>query len=240
MAEKGLCVLLAIVLLFSCACAAEGVKVGERIGEAYFPGEKNWVYHFVYSYPLLEGEDIASCMINDTYDMVLNELLQLILPMFANEKTMYFDGKNEVSHDFVLTCNNGDYLSVLQRKRQTKGEEGVAYTMESEVFAMNGEYAGEPLTLRGLVMVGESSWDLSEALLPVLYEEFVRLQQEGICEPAATRDDFEFAFSPMSCFYADEEGNAVFFFPPSLLSEKSFDVPTFTYTREMLAELIGE
>lgn len=236
MAKKILLTLLALCLLLPAALGEMTVERNE--GEAYFPQEDNWTYHFTYAYPKLVGEDYASAAINDTYQMALDEMLQLVLPMFAHEKEMLFDGKNEVTHDFSVTCNNGRFLSILQCRSQTKGEEGTMLTMESQVFDVAGEYLGEALTLRGLVMVGESSGQIGDAVATELYEEFKKLQDAGVCLKSMSEDDFLWEFSPTQHFYADEEGNAVFYFPPMLLETPSFDVPTFTYTPRELEALL--
>ena len=236
MAKRILLFCMALVLMLPTALGEMTVQRNE--GEAFFPSEKDWTYHFSYAYPLLVGEDYASAAINDTYQMALDEMLHLVLPMFAHEKDMLFDGKNEVTHDFTVTCNNGRFLSVLQYRTQTMGEEGLNVTMESQVFDVAGEYMGESLTLRGVVMVGESSAQIGEALSPILYEEFKKLQDAGICRKDATEEDFFWEFSPTQHFYADENGHAVFYFPPMLLENPSFDVPVFTYTPDQLAALL--
>ena len=230
--------LLCMALWLTASCALGEMTVERNEGEAYFPSPEDWTYHFTYAYPFLTGDDYASAAINDTYQMALDEMLHLVLPMFAHEEDMLFDGKNEVTHDFSIPCNNGRFLSVLQFRTQTKGEEGMMYTMESQVFDVAGEYLGESLTLRGVVMVGESSSQISEALSPLLYEEFKKLQDAGICREDITEEDFFWEFSPMQHFYADEMGNAVFYFPPMLLKVPSFDVPVFTYTPDQLAALL--
>ena len=213
----------------------------ERItGEKYYPDEENWVYHFTYAYPYVAGDDFAALTVNDTYQMALDEMLQLVLPMFANEPSMRYDGKNEVIHDFEVMCNNGRFLSIRQRKSQTRGAEGAFLSLESLTFDMSGEYAGESLTLRGVVMVGESTDQLSEAVLPEIYREFVLLQQQGICNPTVDRETFEIEFSPAVHFYADEKGNAVFYLPPILMAEPGFDTPTFTYSPAQLEALLNE
>lgn len=237
MAKKWTLVL--ALLLLTLPFAALGEAVVERLeGEAYFPSETDWTYHFTYAYPQLVGEDYASAAINDTYQMALDEMLHLVLPMFAHQEDMLFDGKNEVNHDFTVTCNNGRFLSILQRRSQTMGEEGTMLSLEALVFDMAGEYIGETLTLRGLVMVGDSSAQIGEAVTPLLYEEFQKLQQTGIAPADIIQEDFLLEFSATRDFYADEEGNAVFFFQPTLLTEPTFDVPTFTFTPEELAALL--
>lgn len=237
MAKRLFSVCCLLALLFSLPSARGEMQLERREGEAFFPSEAEWTYHFTYAYPHLKGEDYASAAINDTYEMALDEMLQLVLPMFAHEEEMLFDGKNEVKHDFAVTCNNGVYLSILQYRSQTKGEEGVQLSLEAQVFDVAGEYLGEMLTLRGVVMVGDSSAQLAAAVTPVLYEEFKRLQAEGVCRPEITEEEFCWEFAATRDYYADAEGNAVFFFLPMLLTEPSFDVPVFPFTREQLREL---
>lgn len=204
---------------------------------AFFPNEGDWVYRFTYAYPELEGETYAAAAVNDAYQMARDEMLQLILPMFASEPGMYYNGKNEVTHDFTVTCDNGALLSILERQTQTMGDK-TQYSMEAHVFDMAGEYQGEALTLRGVTMAGESSDQLAQALMPILYREFVALQESGVADPHKTEAEFQAEFSPLRDFYADEQGNAVFFFPPSLLAQPSFDVPLFPYTAAQLAALV--
>ena len=128
-------------------------------------------------------------------------MLQLVLPMFAEEPAMRYDGRNEVRHDFIVTCNNDRFLSILQQKAQSRGEAGTLLTLEAQVFDLAGEYLGEPLTLRGLTLrdgeyLGESSDQLAAAVLPGLYAEFQRLQAEGnVARPEITRAEFEQDFS---------------------------------------------
>ena len=234
---KRLALLTAVLMLLSLPALGE-MTVERSEGEMYFPSEKDWTYHFVYAYPHLVGEDYASAAINDTYEMALDEMRLLVLPMFANQPDMRFDGHNEVKHDFAVTCNNGRFFSVVQYRSQSMGEEGTLLTMESLVFDVAGEYIGETLTLRGLVMVGDSSDQIANALMPVLYEKFIALQEAGVALPDLDAEDFMLEFSPTQNFYADEEGNAVFYFPPTLLTEPSFDVPAFTFTPAELEALL--
>ena len=151
MAKRLLAALCALLLL--AAPALGELTVQPLAGEAYFPGEKNWVYHFTYAYPQVVGDDYTAALINDTYQMALDEMIQLVLPMFANAPDMRFDGKNEVKHDYEIMCNDGRLLSILQFRSQTMGADGVRYTLEPLTFDVSGIYAGETLTLRGVVLV---------------------------------------------------------------------------------------
>ena len=261
MVKRFICAFMAGMAL--CAAALGEITVEREEGEAYFPDEKNWVYHFTYAYPKLKGEDYTAALINDAYETALSEMKQLVLPMFANAPDMRYDGKNEVTHDFEVTCNNGRVLSILERRMQTRGQESPVYTLDPSTFDVSGSFAGETLTLRGtaLILAGvdpagledeehpetDSPWApiaasssalMARALLPVLYEEFKALQETGEISPALTYEDFEGAFSPAQHFYADDQNRLVFFFPPMLLSEPSFQVPVFPFALEEVAALL--
>ena len=73
MAKRLTALFLALLL---CAAGARAETALERNeGEAYFPDEKSWTYHFTYAYPHLTGEDYASLLIDETYAMALDEML---------------------------------------------------------------------------------------------------------------------------------------------------------------------
>ena len=261
MAKRFLTALCALLLLAAPALAE--VTVERTEGEAWFPNEKDWVYHFSYAYPRLIGDDYTTALINDTYEMALDEMVQLVLPMFANSPDMRFDGKNEVTHDFTVTCNNGKLLSILQTKLQSRGGEGDILTLEPLTFDVSGMYAGESLTLRGVTLIlggadpekleelesqdvpalshiiDGSSGEMAEALLPTLYAEFQALQDSGVIQAQWTYEDFTEECSPANNFYADERGNLVFFFPPMMLESPSFDVPAFPFTPEELDGILA-
>ena len=250
--------------LFLLSPALGEMTVERKTGEQYYPQEKNWVYHFSYAYPHIAGGDYTSAHINDTYEMALDEWAKLMLPMFANAPDMRYDGKNEVVHDFTVVCNNGRVLSILQTRMQTRGEESPLYALEPLTFDVGGTYAGETLTLRGVTLIqagvdGDlmedaepeaypevahiidgSSNEMAEALLPVLYERFRQLQESGVIAAHWTRDDFADKFSPTQEFYTDEENRIVFFFPPELLNEPSFDVPVFSFTPAELDKILAD
>ena len=238
----------------------QGLAVARQEGEVYFPSAVQWSYHFTYAYPHLLGQDYAAAAINDTYQMALDEMEQLVLPMFANEESMQFDGRNEVTHDFYVTCNNDRLLSIVQTRSQTMGSEGVALALEALVFDVSGAYIGETLTLRGCVLTGigeepademtvekypqaarliEGSSDLiAEAVSRALYPSFAALQQAGVGRSDITQEDFEWEFAPAANFYVNADGNVTFFFPPAMLTEPTFDVPVFSFTAAELEALM--
>lgn len=236
-----------------------GRAVIRREGEAFYPSEENKRYHFVYAYPLVLGEDYADAAINDTYQMALDEMTNLVLPMLANEEDGPAEETNEVVHDFFVTCNNDRVLSIVQSRRQEAGEEK-AWSLDPLVFDVSGEYTGEPLTLRGCILaslsnekaedmtaeqypqaakiIAGSSDLIAEAVAENLYPAFQALQEKGEALQEIGREDFEWEFAPAASFYVDEEGRIVFFFPPSLLTEPSFDVPVFPFTAAEIEALL--
>lgn len=207
-------------------------------GERYYPNKENWVYHFQYAYPYVLGEEAAHTVIRDTYQQILDDSLNTALPMFADAPDMLFDGKNEVTHDFEVMCNNGRFLSVRMRKSQTMGENGTKMTLETLTFDMAGN--GDVLTLRGVVRVGDSSEQIADAVWPHLYREFAALQQQGMARQDMTEQDFYNNYLPEANFYTDEEGNAVFYFTPEMMAQPTFDVPGFSYSPAQLEALLNE
>ena len=240
------------------------IPVVRNEGSRYFPEEKNWVYHFTYAYPRLLGGSYTVAQINDTYQMALDEMTQLVLPMFANAEDMRFDGHNEVSHDFTVACNSDRLLSIVQQRSQTQGEGRVNLSLEAQTFDTAGVYAGDPLTLRGVTLVlagvdpatlddvtaedapdyprivDGSSVEMGEALLDALYPRFQALQQSGVIRPELTQSDYELEFSPTRDFYVNAQGQVVFFFPPMLMTEPSFDPPVFAFRPSELEAMLGE
>ena len=124
-------------------------------------------------------------------------------------------------------------------------------------------YAGETLTLRGVTLIQAgvdgamldevepvlyppiaaiidgSSDEMAEALLPVLYAEFQRLQEEGVMGQDFTDQDFLDECAPARDFYTDDDGNLVFFLPPMLMAEPSLDAPTVSFAPEELNDILA-
>ncbi|MBR6705725.1 MAG: hypothetical protein IKI84_03470 [Clostridia bacterium] len=232
-----LCALMLMPVSFS---AAAPYTVESLSGEDWYPSADDWTYHYIYSCPRIVcgDDDPVGLLINDTLQMILDEMRLLALPMFAESPEMTASGPVTVTEEGHVMCNNGRFFSVLTVKCEEKGS-GKTWSLESDTFDVSGDYPGETLTLRGVVMVGESSEQISSAVLPVLYEAFVELQAEGVCLPGIGWEEFCENVIPTLDFYADENGSAVFYFQPSLLCEPGEDVPVFTFTPAELEALVG-
>ncbi len=232
---------LCLIVLLPLLCAAEGgYGVVYLTGEEYYPSADEWTYHYIYSYPQLDAPDgdAAALRINETLRMVLDEMRLLALPMFAASPEMTADGAVTVREEGRVMCSNRRFFSVLTVKSEQR-ERGTDWSLESDTFDVGGDYPGETLTLRGVVMVGESSEQIASAVMPVLYASFRELQEAGVCRREVTEAEFCDAVIPTLDFYADENGNAVFYFQPSLMCVPGADVPAFTFTPAELEELVS-
>ena len=150
--------LCALALLPLTAFAAAPYAVETLSGEEWYPSRDNWTYHYVYSCPRIVcgEEDPVGLLINDTLQMILVEMRFLALPMFAESPEMTASGPVTVTEEGRVMCNNGRFFSVLTVKCEEK-DSVKTWSLESDTFDVSGDYPGETLTLRGVVMVGESS-----------------------------------------------------------------------------------
>ena len=231
------CAVLLLALALYTA-GAEGYQVTDLEGEAWYPEEGAWTYHYTYVYPQLAADDTdaVAMTVNETFQLILDEMRNLAMPMFAAAPEMTEDGRVEVKQFYRVTCSTKRIFSVLLIKSETRGSE-IRWSIEPEVFDVGGDYPGQTLTLRGLVRVGDSSDQLAEAVLPDLYARFQALQESGVCRADVTREAFYASTVPTLDFYADENENAVFFLQPELMCEPGADVPFFVYTPEELEAL---
>ena len=239
--KKTVVLLLSVLLFLPCGlCGAEedALPVCTVKASLLLP-EEDPRWELDYDYPGLPGEDPVSVQINDYYDTSRTEMTVLMLPMLSNSVETEEGKMNRMTQEYRVTCNNGRFFSVLLLQMTESGGRTV-YNLESDTFDVSGEYAGQLLTLRGVVMVGESTVQLAECLMPVLYERFTALQEEGVIDPDLEQEDFEEIVYPDSHFYTNSDGSVTFYFQPEVMLEPSFDVPCFTFTPDELAALISE
>ena len=232
--------LLLLPVLMLCLClssaAAEGRVLRNEHTDLLLP-EDAPTYRLIYDYPFVEGDDAAAVLINDSFESARTEMTGLILPMLANLNASENGFLRVMRQEYTVCCNTDRFLSVLFLNT-TESENGSVYSMEAHTWDLSGEYIGQTLTLRGVVAVGDSTDEIVDCLYPLLYDEFVRLQEEGTVRSDLTEDDFYTYVFPESDFFTDPDGSVTFFFQPELLAAPSFDVPQFTFTPEELDELL--
>lgn len=224
--------LIALLMLPLCAAGAqEGVRWVE--GEMTYPEGDDWVYRYAYRYPVLAGDSLAVNAVNGWFEVAFREMDDMILPMFAGEKDMASAGRSEIVQEYEITCHTERFFSFRQTQTHRMGDMTVV-AVSGQVFAMSGEYMGETLTLRGLLGVGDSSEQIAGCVLADVFE---RLQQREDAGRWPDMDTLYEEFDPETQFYADEQGNAVFFLQPGAQDDAS-GLITFTYSAAQAEALL--
>ena len=229
------CVLTALMLCALSASAALDVTWTQ--GEEWFPGRDAWVYYYTYTVPEVKGSGALSEELNHYFDTAIGEMVNLVLPMFTVD--MPGDGRNEINDLYEITCNNDEFFSFLLR-RSTLSEGKEVLSLQSAVFAVSGQYTGESLTLRGLAReIGESSSQIAGFVIKDIWQKIEERMKAG---DSAVRKEMSFdllsaEFFPETHFFADEQGNIVFYLQPGLLGLGE-EMAVFTYTPEELENLL--
>ena len=229
------CVLTALMLCVLSASAALDVTWTQ--GEEWFPGRDAWVYYYTYTVPEVKGSGALSEELNHYFDTAIGEMVNLVLPMFTVD--MPGDGRNEINDLYEITCNNDEFFSFLLR-RSTLSEGKEVLSLQSAVFAVSGQYTGESLTLRGLAReIGESSSQIAGFVIKDIWQKIEERMKAG---DWAVRKEMSFdllsaEFFPETHFFADEQGNIVFYLQPGLLGLGD-EMAVFTYTPEELENLL--
>lgn len=231
-----------IALLCGCLLmmlsASAAIEYDWQEGEAWFPQEKDWTYHYAYRYPVAKGDSESAQAVNYYFDNALYEMTKLVLPMYAADPVMAAGQQHEFCQDYAVTCNSDDHFSFLMTQRQTvEGRELVS--LSSAVFALSGEYAGQTLTLRGLVQVGDSSAQLAELVRRDIWRQIEARMTVGetAWKQGINLEKLTEEFYPENQFYADEKGRAVFYLQPGEFRD-DLEVVTFTYAPQDLLKLL--
>lgn len=225
-----LCALLCACALWGTADEAPGLTLEYEQGEQsfYAPKAKKTDaprYVFSWSRPRVVGgaSEFVTASINEYFDMAVDEMIDLTLPMFASE--IKEGGTTMLRHEYLVLCNDGRYLGVMTRRESE--QDGVRkVSVASQVIDVSGEYAGETLTLRGVVMLGESSDELADMFWQDVY---ARLN-EGRETPIGF-DEYAAQFYPAQDFSVNENGDLFFYLQPGVFAGED-EMLTFVYTRE--------
>ncbi len=231
--------MLCLALLLSLSAHAE-LPVTWTEGEEWFPDKQAWTYHYQYRYPALSGEDTVSEAINHYFDLARNEMANLVLPMYAADPIMAGQGGNKVSEQWTVTCNSDELFSALLHRTQTV-EGGELHTISSVVFATSGEYAGDTLTLRGVVRVGDSSQQLAELVLNDIWRQIEpqMRQPDSLWLTELSRDSLAEGFFPEEHFYANQHGDAVFYLQPGVF-RRDQEIVEYVYAPQQLERLLTQ
>ncbi len=231
-------ILVSFLLMFCVFTSSASLDISWLEGEEWFPDQQEWVYHYTYTVPEIDGEDALAEELNHYFETSISEMTKLVLPMFAVD--MPGEGNNSINDRYEITCNNSDFFSFVLHRSQSSPEQNIL-SLQSAVFAVSGQYAGESLTLRGLAReIGDSSSQISGY---VLQDVWCQIERRMLQEDESIRPDMSFEllsseFFPETNFYADESGNITFYLQPGLLGESS-EIAVFTYTPQELENLLG-
>lgn len=232
-----------LALLCLCLALVQPARADLRYsmaeGEAFFPEEEGWRYHYSYRYPLIEGDSFPAQAVNEYFELALREQTQLVLPMYANDPIMTMDGPQTVSDSYEVMLSDERLFSVRLSHRQSLGEAGELLSLSAVTFAVSGDYTGDSLTLRGVCGVGESSEQIAEAVLGDVWrriDERIAGGEKGWL-PDLSLQRLEEAFYPAAAFWAAPGDQVVFFLQPGEVREDQA-VITFSYSYGALEELI--
>lgn len=244
MKKKFLALLCLLVFSLPPVSASElGLQVTWEDVQQSFPEEGETVYRYTCRYPVVSGTNAADG-INDYYRTAVSEMVELVLPMYANDQDMAGQGENAYEQLYEVTCNNGRYFSTRMLQSQVLGGNmrRRINTVHSQVFDVSGAYAGEALTLRGLLEeIGDSSTQIAEAVFNDIWQR-IKAQQGEKDSPwhgDLDRNTLALDFFPEEHFYADEQGSAVFYLQPGLFRNDQ-EIITFTYTSQEVLALLQQ
>ena len=229
---------LALLLVLVTVGASAGMQVSWLEGEARFPNDKKYSYTYTYRYPKVEIVSAATEEINHYFDTALQEMLELVVPMYAADPIMAGDGGKVISETYEVTCNTDQYFSCLMTRSQTV-EQGTLHSLRSVVFAADGEYAGQTLTLRGATGVGDSSVQMAALVFEDVWRQLEAAGKAGepLLREEVTYQQLAEEFYPESHFHLDDQQRAVFYLQPGLLQPGQEGL-RFVYSAEQLDALI--
>jgi len=250
--KRLLCITGVLLLLFNSASAQAVLVEASLRGEVFYPqGSTADTASFAYSYrlPQFTGEQLQSEAINAYFAAYAAQLVGTVIPQKAAElDSLPAAGEPaySVGLDYSVTESTADYLSVLLISQEFLGNT-LMESWSSVVFALNGIYAGQPITLSqamGLEQAAdESAQDTASELVYGLVWQIV-LYEIGAMQkayfPDVTEADFRRAFTPESDFYFDENGNFVFFIQAGTIAGEVEGVLTFPFSLAELLSAIGK
>lgn len=250
--KKTLTLLLALLFLFSTACA-EPLPLGEWLsGTACYPegsSEETAQYTYRYAYPTIAVEDTTGQMINEFYTYMVDDALGFAAPIAA-EEAAYSGVQAYTTITSEVTCNNDEYFSVKVTSESFMGA-AVTSIVRAHVFARTGDKAGTVISLPYLLEIldaGETdTWMLdrqtakADAMVRGLVWDVIQDQlSDGTVGyyDDLTYENFEGNFYPEEDFYLDAEGNLVFFLQEGAAAPVSEGVLYFPFTLEELMDEI--
>ena len=232
--------LLLILMLFTVAALADPLALQEDLFssisepcDADNPSAGTFV--FTYRFPRVNGGDVYGDAINAFFLERAEYLEDFTIPMYRGENSA-------TEWSYTVTCNNGEYFSVLL-KREKITEDGTSVKWEACVFSRKNPDPGSSFTLPKLLNILDADeneeWiqehqneKANEAVRTLVWD-LMEENEAGIeYWPDFTEEDLVSEFNPEEDYYLDENGEPVFFILPGSAAPEEFGLLTFPITLE--------
>ena len=241
--------LLLLVLPVWTASLAEPYRLQEDLTEEiHIPYDENNPegpsYRYRYSYPQIDPLQPGADQINIFYAAMVDDARDFGVPILAD----YFRTNGAIPAEteitYEITCNDGDYLSLLLHTREVvNGEATDFYT--GHTFSRSLGKAGATLTLPQLLQILESAendvWlqERQTARADALVRSMVwdQIEENEDAVPYFedfSREAFDGAFYPEEDFFLNAQGDPVFFLQPGVAASESAGLLTFPLSLEII------
>lgn len=242
-----LCVAACLLPVYFASAAGPAEPLEGRILYPEGASEQEATFLFEYSYPQFEPESKALGAVNEYYQAVCGDMSGVLVPQSVRELAVVREEgmppfSLQIGYD--VTARTDEYLSVLLTARQFLGI-AESETVTGNVFALDGVYEGQPVTLSQVMGLEQDDDELSEKnsyaaqlvyklVWQIITEQRVTMQTDYFED--VSRSDMEAAFSPETDFYLDANGNLVFYLQPGTVAGDVAGVLTFPFS---IAELLS-
>ncbi len=233
--------LCAAVFLSACIVQAEGIPFEFKTLNKDYIQDDIVKYSYSCKFPCIHEDNPVYENINQYYVLAVREMTDLLLPMYSKDPDMGRMPDNYIKQTYEVTCNNGRFFSTKMLQEQKLNDE-IKHTISSQVFDVSGEYAGETLTLRGLLEeIGDSSEQIAALVLKDIWHKIERDMKnaDSHWENDLSFEKLELDFFPQEHFYADEENRVVFYLQPNIFRTDA-EIITFSYSKQDIQKLIFE
>ena len=246
--KRILCIASLLLLIVANAAALPAPQAAPLRGEVYSPQgstAQTASYVFRYSLPQFPQTQPQAAALNRWFASYAADIGTVLVPqVLSTVDTLPAAGEPEyyTDMDYRITASTGDHVSVLLVSQQFLGNT-LLEKWSACVFALNGMYAGQALSLSqamGLEQtVGEQATDTASELVYGLVWQIVEYEigtMQKAYFPDLSEEDLRRVFTPQHDFYLDEDDNFVFFIPAGTIAGEVEGVLTYPFS---LAELLS-
>ena len=246
---------LPVCALIPAVAFAQGLELADSISgmQVYPQGaeQEQAVYWFRYEYPQFVAQSPADQSINAYYQAMRDDLSIFLMPQSVEEQLAMREPEEPVYYTdlaYQVTANTDSYLSVTLTSQQFLGY-AQSERIEANVFARDGVYAGQLVTLSQVMGLEQEddAFDTGASYASQLVYKLVwkimgeqqASQQQNFFEGIA-RTDVEAAFSPETDFYMDLDGNLVFFIQAGIVSSAVEGILNYPFSTAELLTAVRE